>query len=138
MKVDRTLSINEIRGGTEPPSEFQSSLIERHEAALATPLIKLSADQIALLVRQRTEPDLVVPLAVALLAEQPLLDAGLYPGDLFAAVLQLPADFWLSHPTEWFDVDGILGQVDSAVSAINESRKAFEMAAPRKHRESIS
>src|SRR5687768_1928222 len=107
--LDRTLSINEIKGWTAPRSELRSSLVERHEAALATPLSELRPSQIAMLIRQRTELELVLPLALDILAEQPLIDGELYCGDLLNAVLGLPPEFWRDHSSAWYEVNAILG-----------------------------
>lgn len=130
MTIDRSLSINQIRGKVAPPSRFRSSLIERYETALHTPIEELSPGEIAMFVRQKGELDVILPIALELLSEQPLLDAGLYPGDMLAAVLLLPVDFWRDHPDDWFEVNAILSQVDGAMGRITELRPAFEMASP--------
>ncbi|MEU9085114.1 contact-dependent growth inhibition system immunity protein [Streptomyces sp. NPDC048357] len=51
------------------------------------------------LVTQRVSLPYVLPLAVALLLEDPMLDAYFHEGDLLLAVYGLPASAWLSSRT---------------------------------------
>jgi hypothetical protein len=126
--VDRRLSINEIRGWTNQSSTFRTGFVERHEAAVATPLEDLDPGQIAMLVRQEAELSITIPMAIELLAEEPLLDAGNYRGDLLNAVLGVPKDYWLAHEGEWSEVNAILSVVDTALKSIQQNRRDFEAA----------
>jgi hypothetical protein len=126
--VDRTRSINQIRGWTANSYRPRTSLVERHEAATETPLRELSAAQIAMLIRQKTELELVLPLALEILAEQPLLDAEYYPGDLLNAVLGIPDTYWQSHQNDWYDAYSLLGSLDRAVEEIAANKARFEAA----------
>jgi hypothetical protein len=88
----------------------------------------LDPGQIAMLVRQKTELSITVPIAIELLAEQPLLDAGNYSGDLLNAVLGVPHDYWRAREDEWHQVNAILSTVDTALTNIQQNRRDFEAA----------
>jgi hypothetical protein len=65
------------------------------------------------LVSQRVGLDAVIPRALALLEQEPLLEGDFYPGDVLVAVLKVPPSYWRTHPAELATLDRILGSVDS-------------------------
>ncbi|MDR6568879.1 hypothetical protein J2730_003881 [Chitinophaga ginsengisegetis] len=51
-----------------------------------------------ILIGQSFNPSYLVPLALEILQNDVLVTAGMYPGDLLKAVLDVPAAFWEEHP----------------------------------------
>lgn len=66
---------------------FGSGLSDRVLSLRQKQLASLTLGEIALCLRQSTALSHVVPLALAALAEQPLIEAELYPGDLLVSML---------------------------------------------------
>lgn len=62
------------------------------------PLGELRPGDLRTLVGQRVALPFVLPLAVRLLAEDPLLDAYFYEGDLLLATVTVPAEAWAALP----------------------------------------
>jgi hypothetical protein len=54
----------------------------------------------------------LVPLAVARLDREPLAEGDFYPGDLLAAVLRVPAEYWTAHPGQRRRLRAVLVAVD--------------------------
>jgi hypothetical protein len=52
----------------------------------------------------------LVPIAIELLEENPLIEAGYYPGDLLEAVLGVDEQYWRSNRDQW---DAVREIVDS-------------------------
>lgn len=64
------------------------------------PLRDLSPENLRLLLGQGIGQEHLLPLALAQLALDPLVEGDYYPGDLLLATLALPPRIWQSH-TEW-------------------------------------
>ena len=65
-----------------------------------TPLGQFEAEDLRIMIGQQIGLELLVPMALGALIQQPLIEADMYPGDLLRAVLALPDSFWHSHPAE--------------------------------------
>lgn len=83
--------------GVVPPS-FRSGLIDRCERLLLTPLIQFEPGDFRVMLGQQFYPETLVPLALLLLEDQPLIDGDLYEGDLLSAVVHQKAEFWKAQP----------------------------------------
>jgi len=53
-----------------------------------------------LLLGQQIGLEYLVPKALELVADQPMREADLYPGDLLSVLLRIDKAFWSDHPTE--------------------------------------
>jgi hypothetical protein len=62
------------------------------------PVGQLGIEDLRVLVAQRVGLDVLVPLALARLEENPLAEGDFYPGDLLVAVLRVPPAYWQSRP----------------------------------------
>lgn len=80
------------------PASFRSGLIDRCERLLVTPLREFKPGDLRVMLGQRFYPETLVPLALPLLEEEPLLDAELYPGDLLSGTLHQTTSFWRTSP----------------------------------------
>lgn len=50
--------------------------------------------------------ELLVPIALERLAENPFEHGDYYPGDLLMNLLRLPADYWREQPDLYWDLAG--------------------------------
>lgn len=76
------------------------------------PVGELSAEDLRLLLGQHIGVEVLVPLALTLLEDDPLTEGDFYPGDLLVAVLKAPATHWRGHP-------GDLDRVRRVVEALH-------------------
>ena len=82
----------------EPTVAVNSGLAQKCLALTKVPLVKLSANELSMLISQGYNPQYLVPLALEILNNDILITAGLYPGDLLKSVLDVPSAFWEQHP----------------------------------------
>ncbi|HTJ11132.1 MAG TPA: contact-dependent growth inhibition system immunity protein [Dinghuibacter sp.] len=75
-------------------------LQERLTALREVPTATLTPADIRLLVSQQTRLEELVPLALGLLAANPLLETEVYPGDLLGALANVDLDYWGAHPDQ--------------------------------------
>ncbi|PSL44837.1 hypothetical protein CLV51_105210 [Chitinophaga niastensis] len=78
-------------------TEEDSGLIKKCIALSKVPVVKLTASELRVLIGQSFNPTYLVPLAVEILKDNVLVEAGLYPGDLLKNVLDVPTPFWEEH-----------------------------------------
>lgn len=98
----------------DPPSDA-TRLVRRVHAARRQPLADLTPEDLRLLVSQRVALAHVLPIAVRVLTENPLISGDYYDGDLLLAVVGVPDNGWngLSVTVHWFAV-AIAGLPDAA------------------------
>lgn len=117
--------MNDLYGAKplEPP--YPSQLVESCEKVCATPLKDLSASQIRLLVGQKTGLKWLMPMALGILRDNPLVEASHFQGDLLQACLNVEEGFWRKHEDMWSELNGILGDLDEAVEDLKTHRETF-------------
>ncbi|THV40801.1 contact-dependent growth inhibition system immunity protein [Glycomyces buryatensis] len=80
------------------PSADATRLIRHCHAARAKPASQLSTEELRLLIGQRISLAWTVPFALHDLQRTPMVEGDLYPGDLLAACLSLPDEYFAAHP----------------------------------------
>ncbi|CAL9331370.1 contact-dependent growth inhibition system immunity protein [Streptomyces sp. enrichment culture] len=80
------------------PDADATPLIRKVHALRRVPLGELGPEELRMLVVQQVALPFVLPLVVRLLAEEPLLDARFYEGDLLLAAVGVPASAWARLP----------------------------------------
>ncbi|MFG2884766.1 contact-dependent growth inhibition system immunity protein [Streptomyces sp. NPDC048297] len=81
-----------------PPSADATHLVRRVHELRHVPLGELGPADLRTLISQQMALPYVLPLAVRLLIEEPLLDALFYEGDLLLAAVNAPASSWALLP----------------------------------------
>ncbi|MFC8538405.1 contact-dependent growth inhibition system immunity protein [Streptomyces sp. NPDC057249] len=95
--LDRTL--DELDPPRWPdPSSTATHLVRKVHTLRRVPLRDLRPADLRTLVSQQVALPYVVPLAVRLLVEEPLLDAYFYEGDLLLATVNVPSTVWALLP----------------------------------------
>lgn len=106
-------SLEEIENDSwGPPPEDSTSLVATVHRLRSVPIGVLGAEELRLLLSQNTGVDVLLPLAVQRLRDDPLAEGDYYPGDLLAAVLQLPDATWQRHRGELSALLAVLRSLD--------------------------
>ena len=105
-------SLDDIEGSTWGPRPSDATtLVAAIHALRHKPVGELTAADLRLLIGQRVGLDVVLPRALALLRQSPLVEGDLYPGDLLAAALHLPEAYWREHSALLAEVRVVLASV---------------------------
>lgn len=116
LHLDRTLDELDPPRWPDPPADA-TRLVRTVHALRRVPLRELRAADLRTLVSQGVALPYVVPLAVRLLVEEPLLDASFYEGDLLLATVNVPATVWTLLPE-------LAEELRAVVSALPKSAHA--------------
>lgn len=81
-----------------PPAADATRLVRTVHELRRVPLGQLGPADLRTLISQQVALSCVLPLAVPLLLEEPLLDACFYEGDLLRATVNAPAPVWAFLP----------------------------------------
>jgi hypothetical protein len=81
----------------DPPAHATRLVAAVHRLR-QVPIGRLDTEGLRLLIGQHEGLEVLVPLAVERLEADPLAEGDYYPGDLLAAVLAVPTDYWQLQP----------------------------------------
>jgi hypothetical protein len=106
-------SLEQIEGDFwgDPPADATRLTATVH-ALRQRPVGQLGIEDLRVLIAQQVGLDVVLPLALARLEQDPLAEGDFYPGDLLAAVLRVPQAYRRSHPDEAARLRTIAASVD--------------------------
>jgi hypothetical protein len=101
--MDRLLHLDRTLDELDPPrwtaaAADATHLVRKVHALRCVRLGDLRAADLRTLISQQVALPYVLPLAVRLLLEEPLLDAYFYEGDLLLAAVEAPASAWAVLP----------------------------------------
>ncbi|MFF3585095.1 contact-dependent growth inhibition system immunity protein [Streptomyces mirabilis] len=100
-----------------PPAADATHLVRTVHELRRVPLGELSAADLRTLLSQQVAPPYVLPLAVRLLIEEPLLDACFYEGDLLLAAVNAPASAWALLPEPGARLRAVITTLPEAMTA---------------------
>ena len=127
--VSGTLRSLELFTDTVEASQSTTSMIERCIRLADVPICKLSIDDLRLLVGQRIASDLLVPIALDILRDNPLTDATYFEGDLLLAALGQTTEYWRSNPKAkdrlWAILDNIKPDELASIPGCEPKLKMF-------------
>lgn len=125
--MDLSKSLQELEGYDAGDPKTKTTLMVRRCLTLhRTPLEQFSAEDCRLMLGQQFSPQLLVPLALEFLSENPLEGGTMYPGALLNGVLRLPADFWMEEQELWWQINEIVTEVELLKESIEELAPAIE------------
>lgn len=94
-----THSLETLSGTPWPdPGPGATALEQRVTEARRVPTSARTAEHLRILLGQRIDLAVVVPIAAARLVAEPMMAGDYYEGDVLEAVLALPEDVWREHP----------------------------------------
>ncbi|MFF1610845.1 contact-dependent growth inhibition system immunity protein [Amycolatopsis sp. NPDC058278] len=112
--VDESLTLEQIedRHWGNPPADA-TRLIKTVYELRHKPIGSLDVEDLRVLLLQQESPDVLVPLALAHLEQNPLAEGDFYPGDLLTAVLKIPQAYWQQHPDQHRRASALIGAVEA-------------------------
>ncbi|MEQ0561626.1 contact-dependent growth inhibition system immunity protein [Amycolatopsis sp. NEAU-NG30] len=112
--VDESLSLEQIedRRWGSPPADA-TRLIKTVHALRHKPIGSLAIEDLRVLLLQQVSLAVLVPIALARLEQNPLAEGDFHPGDLLAAVLQIPRAYWQQHLGQRRRVEAVVTAVEA-------------------------
>lgn len=106
-------SLEQIEGDVwgDPPAGATRLIVTVHELR-HRPVDQLGIEDLRVLIAQRVGLEVLVPLALTRLENDPLAEGDFYPGDLLVAVLRVHQGYWRSHPGEAARLRTVAASVD--------------------------
>ena len=101
LKEQLHLSLTDLEKNDWGEPSFGSYAVPQCHALRKKRLMDLSHEEIRLAIGQQIGLPYLVPLALDVLKEDPLVDVTFYDGDMFQVVLGVEADFWSQNPDLW-------------------------------------
>lgn len=95
--TDETVETLSERPWPSPPADA-TALHQRGWEARRVPVARLEPEHLRILLSQRIDLDVVLPLAVRALAADPLQGGDYFEGDVLAAALALDEATWRQYP----------------------------------------
>ncbi|XOI97579.1 contact-dependent growth inhibition system immunity protein [Paenibacillus polymyxa] len=118
-QVDLTKTLEELEDDRWDEPNFASRLVLRANELRKKPLCELNTEDLRLLIGQQMSLDLLLPLALEKLLENPLRSGDLYMGDLFCSVLKVGQEYWEEHRE-------LKNELDEVIRTYEEARKTLE------------
>jgi hypothetical protein len=126
MDLDTGKTLEELDGCDWGEPTYGSHLVTECHRLRRVPLRDFTVDDLCTMIGQDIGSEYLVPIAVAHLAADPLVDRDYYPGVLLENVVRLPKQFWVDHPDLHGEVAALvaaaLDQLHDAVSPTADVR----------------
>ncbi|QYN24581.1 contact-dependent growth inhibition system immunity protein [Amycolatopsis sp. DSM 110486] len=112
--VDESLTLEQIEGRRwgNPPADA-TRLIKTVYGLRTKPVGAMDAEDLRVLLLQQESIDVLVPVALTHLEQDPLAEGDFYPGDLLTAVLKVPQAYWQQHPDQRRRASAAIGTVEA-------------------------
>lgn len=101
-------SLEELENFFWEHNDFDSYVVQTVQAARKKPLRELTNEEIRVLTGQRVGLKYILPLAIAILMNNPLAEIRFFEGDLLECVLRLSPDDWKDNPNELREIISII------------------------------
>ena len=127
MNLSRTIEQLEAKPWPEP-TPSATELIRRCHALRRIPVGQLEPGDLRVLIGQDIALKYLVPLALAALRAEPMLEADYYPGDLLVALMSVEHGFWANNQESLAQLGRLVRQAQELIAA-NEQPSVFRQVA---------
>jgi hypothetical protein len=112
-EVDESLALEQIEDDHwgSPPADA-TQLIKTVYALRHKPVGAMDAEDLRVLLLQKESIEVLTPVALTHLEQNPLAEGDFYPGDLLTTVLKLPQAYWQQHPGQLRRASAVIEEVD--------------------------
>jgi len=112
MNFDRTKTLQELENEDWGEPKHTTGLVIACHQLRHKPLRDFTSGDLRLMIGQEIGLDYLVPLALEVLSDNPLLEGTFYRGDLLLAVLRIQTNFWQDNPDLWWQVAELVTEVE--------------------------
>lgn len=120
QQVDLTKTLEELEDEYWDEPNFASSLVIQAHQLRKKPLCELNNEDLRLLIGQQINLNLILPLAIEKLIQNPLGSGDLYIGDLFCSVLKVEKEYWNEHKELKNELDEVIRTYEEAKNIVEE------------------
>ncbi|MGG4341725.1 contact-dependent growth inhibition system immunity protein [Paenibacillus lautus] len=117
-QVDITKTLEELEGEGWSEPVFSSGLVVRSHELRKKPLNEFNLEDLRLLLQQ-TSLDILLPLALERLAENPLQSGELYVGDLLCSILRVDKEYWENNIEIKNELDEVIRIYENARETVD-------------------
>jgi hypothetical protein len=93
-------TLEQLEGDFWGEPEYNSYLVQTVHALRRKPIREFTVEDLRITLGQRFGMKFLTPLALDRLEDDPFAEGHYYPGDLLVSVMDLPREYWVTHPTE--------------------------------------
>jgi len=113
-EVDESLTLEQIEDRHwGDPSADATRLIKTVYELRHKPIGAMDTEDLRVLLLQQESLDVLVPVALTRLEQNPLAEGDFYPGDLLTAVLKIPQKYWQQHPDQRSRASAVITAVEA-------------------------
>jgi hypothetical protein len=126
MDVDTNKSLSQLLGALTKDTTDSSALMRTCITLYEKPLKDFTVENLRLMIGQSIGLEFLIPLAVELLEENPLVKGDYYPGDLLSVVMKVEPGFWQTHQDFYWSVSEIVAGLPSLLTDLIEAIRRFD------------
>ncbi|PYE41663.1 hypothetical protein HUB98_24175 [Paenibacillus barcinonensis] len=125
QQVDLTKTLEELEGEYWDEPNFASSLVIQVHQLRKKPLYELNNEDLRLLIGQQINLNLILPLGIEKLIQNPLESGDMYIGDLFCSVLKVEKEYWNEHKELKNELDEVIRTYEEARNIVEEQIRKY-------------
>jgi hypothetical protein len=118
-----TQSIEQLENDFWKETDFPTGLVERCYRYRKIPIGDLTPAQLRTLIGQQIGLKYLIPLALAILKKNILIEAEFYEGDLLSAIIDTEDSFWEQYPATKFEVQQLILEQKQLIEHRNEANQ---------------
>ena len=112
--------LENIEPNTVFPEEI-TSLVGREIEFAKKPLKDFTPENLRFMIQQKLGWKYLIPMAIEVLTENPLISGDLYEGDLLKSVVSVDKEFWENNPELWYEVEEIIVQAEIIIETFQQT-----------------
>tara|TARA_R110002096_G_scaffold253095_1_gene445987 strand:- start:68 stop:538 length:471 start_codon:yes stop_codon:yes gene_type:complete len=97
MQIATDKCLDEIEGVDWGEPDYDSHLVVTCHELRKKPIAEFTAEDLRIMIGQDISSEILLPIALNRLSEDPLISGDLYDGDLLSVVSRLPSTYWSKH-----------------------------------------
>lgn len=106
-RLNLSASLQELEGEYWGEPGLDTYVVTTCHRMRQKPLKDVTVEELQLVIGQGLSLEWLIPVALPILAETPLVEGAHWAGDLLASVLRVPEAFWQEHPDWHAQADAI-------------------------------
>jgi hypothetical protein len=119
--LDRSKTLTELESDDWGEPGYASHLVITCHEMRHKPIADLTHGEVRMAIGQQFSLPILIPLAMERLAEDPLLEADFFEGDLLKFVFMVEPEFWTDHPDLWKQTDDLATAAFSAALQMDDA-----------------